>query len=106
MLQEGDSAIGYLTTLGRVSGRPHVVTLRLVYHEGKLYASRRDTTSDWCRNLTAEPRVTIRVNGEEIMATARVVDDSELARTISGLKYQDRRAVNPRVIVELVPGPG
>ena len=106
MLQEGDSAIGYLTTLGRVSGRPHVVTLRLVYHEGKLYASRRDTTSDWCRNLTAEPRVTIRVNGEEIMATARVVDDSELARKISGLKYQDRRAVNPRVIVELVPGPG
>ena len=106
MLQEGDSAIGYLTTLGRVSGRPHVVTLRLVYHEGKLYASRRDTTSDWCRNLMAEPRVTIRVNGEEIMATARVVDDSELARKISGLKYQDRRAVNPRVIVELVPGPG
>ncbi len=105
MLQEGDSDIGYLTTLGRVSGRPHVVTLRLVYHEGKLYASRRDTSSDWCRNLMAEPRVTIQLGGEEIMATARVVDDSELTGKVSGLKYQGRRALNPRVIVELVPGP-
>ena len=106
MLQEGDSAIGYLTTLGRVSGRPHVVTLRLVCHEGKLYASRRDTTSDWCRNLMAEPRVTVRLDGEETVATASVVDDSELARKVSSLKYQGQRVLKPRVIVELVPRPG
>ncbi len=106
MVREGDSVIGYLTTMGRVSGRPHVVTLRLVYHCGKFYASRRDTASDWCRNLMAEPRVTIRLDGEETSATARVVDDVELARKVSGLKYGDQRALKPRVIVEMVPGPG
>ncbi|MCE2463627.1 MAG: nitroreductase family deazaflavin-dependent oxidoreductase [Dehalococcoidia bacterium] len=106
MVREGDSVIGYLTTLGRVSGRPHIVTLRLVYHGGKFYASRRDTASDWCRNLMAEPRVTIRLDGEEIRATARVIDDVELAGKVSGLKYRDQRALKPRVIVEMVPGAG
>ena len=106
MVREGDAVIGYLTTMGRVSGRPHVVTLRLVYHGGKFYASRRDTASDWCRNLMAEPRVTIRLNGEETSATASVVDDVELARKVSGLKYGDQRALKPRVIVEMVLGPG
>ena len=106
MVREGDSVIAHLTTQGRVSGRPHVVTLRLVYHGGRFYASRRDTASDWWRNLLAEPRVMIRLDGKEIGATAKVVDDAELVRKVSCLKYRDQRAIKPRVIVEMVPGPG
>ena len=105
MLEEGDSAIGYLTTVGRVSGRPHRVALRLVYHQGRFYASRRDTTSDWCRNLIVNPRVTVQLRGQEFHGTARVVDDDELSNRISSLKYRDERALRRRVIVEIVPCP-
>ena len=97
------SAIGYLTTVGRVSGRPHRVPLKLVSHGGKLYASRRDTASDWCRNLINNPRVTVELEGEEIHGTARIPDDQELADKISSLKYPDGRARRVRVIVEIAP---
>ena len=102
-MREGDSAIGHLTTVGRVSGRPHRVALRLVYYQGNFYASRRDLAGDWCRNLMKDPRVTVDVQGEQIQAAAGVVRDDELARTISSLKYQDGRALTRRVVVEIVP---
>ena len=101
MLQEGASAIGYLTTVGRTSGRPHRVTLRLVYHQGRFYASRRDTASDWCRNLMKDPGVTVQLDSEAFQATARVIDDDELAEKISSLKYQDHRTLRRRVLVEI-----
>ena len=103
MLQEGASDIGYLTTMGRVSGRPHRVALRLVYYHGTFYASRRDAASDWCRNLIKNPRVMVELGGGEFPATARIVDDDEMAGKISSLKYQDERALRRRVMVEIVP---
>lgn len=106
MLQQGASVIGYLTTVGRVSGRPHRVALRLVYYRGRFYASRRDAASDWCRNLIKYPRVTLQLQGEEFPASARLVDDDELAREVSRLKYQDARALRRRVIVEIIPAEG
>ena len=103
VLEDGASAMGYLTTTGRVSGRPHTVPLRLVYHKGVFYASRRDAASDRCRNLINNPNVTMQVLGMEIPAQARLVDDDRLAGTISSLKYQDERASRKRVVVEIVP---
>ena len=103
MLQEGSSGIGYLTTVGRVSGRPHRVALRFVYYQSKFYTSRRDTASDWCKNLLRSPRVTVQLQGEAFQETAKLVDDDELARKISSLKYRDQRVHRRRVIVEIVP---
>ena len=105
-LREGESVIGYLTTAGRVTGEPHKVALRLVHYRGRLYASRRDAVSDWCKNLTKNPAVTVHVRDAEYHGTAALVDDSETAVKISRLKYQDDRALSPRVIVEIVPVPG
>ena len=103
MLQEGTSDIGHLTTVGRVSGRGHQVALRLVYYGGRFYASRRNAASDWCRNLIKNPKVAVHIQGEEFPATARLLDDDQLARKISSLKYQDERSLRARVIVEIVP---
>ena len=103
MFQEGTSAIGYLTTRGRVSGRPHRVILRLVYHQGRFYASRRNAACDWCRNLVKDPKVTVEMEGREFPGMARLVDDDGLAETISRLKYQDDRSQRRRVIVEITP---
>ena len=103
MVRESDSAIGQLTTVGRVSGRPHRVALRLVHYQGNFYASRRDLASDWCRNLMKDPRVTVDLQGERIHAVAGVLRDDELARKISSFKYQDERALQRRVVIEIVP---
>jgi len=101
MLEEGLSFIGYLTTTGRVTGRPHTVPLRLVYHRGKVYASRRDAQSDWCRNLLKNPSVTVEIQGQQFTATTTLVTDEALCRKISELKYKDQRALEKRTVIEI-----
>jgi len=103
MVSEGDSFVGYLTTVGRVTGTPHRVLLRLVYHGGKFYASRRDSSSDWCRNLIANPEVTVLVDGEDLPASGRLVADEGLAREVSRLKYPEQWADRWRILVEISP---
>ena len=101
MLEEGSSFIGYLTTTGRVTGMPHTVPLRLVYLGGKVYASRRDARSDWCRNLLKNPIVTVEIRGHQFEGTAWLVADEALCRKISSLKYGDQRALEKRILVEI-----
>ena len=101
MLEEGLSVIGYLTTKGRVTGRPHTVPMRLVYHRGKVYASRRDAQSDWCRNLLKNPNVTVEIQGRQFTGTAGLVTDEALCRQISELKYRDQRALEKRIVIEI-----
>lgn len=100
-LEEGSSFIGYLTTTGRVTGRPHTVPLRLVYYRGKIYASRRDLRSDWCRNLLKNPNVTLEMEGQQLSGIAQLVTDEGLCREISRLKYADQRGLERRVVVEI-----
>lgn len=101
MLEEGSSFIGYLTTKGRVTGRPHTVLLRLVCHRGKVYASRSDAQSDWCRNLLKNPNVTVEIQGQQFTGTAQLVTDEPLCRKISELKYRDQRALEKRTVIEI-----
>lgn len=103
MLEEGSSFIGYLTTRGRVTGRPHTVPLRLVYYRGKVYASRRDPESDWCRNLLKDPHVTVEIQGQQFAGTAQLVTDEALCRHISQLKYTGQRGREKRSVIEITP---
>lgn len=101
MLEEGSSFIGYLTTKGRVIGKPHTVPLRLICCCGKIYASRRDTQSDWCRNLLQNPNVTVEIQGQRFVGTARLISDEALCRKVSELKYRDERTLKKRVVIEM-----
>lgn len=101
MLEDGSSSIGYLTTTGRVTGRLHTVPLRLVYYRGKVYASRRDARSDWCRNLLKNPNVTVEIQGRRFTGIAGLVTDEALCRKISELKYRDQRALEKRTVIEI-----
>ena len=101
MIEEGSSCIGYLTTSGRVTGKPHTVPLRLVYYQSKFYASRRDARSDWCLNLIQDPKVTVEVQGETWGGIARLVTDQALCRKISQLKYGGERASERRTVIEI-----
>lgn len=97
------SFIANLTTIGRKTGKEHTIPLRLVFYNGKFYTSRRNPEGDWLRNIAKNPNVTIEVEGRKVVGKASIVNDDELKRKVSSLKYSDERATMERIIVEITP---
>ena len=86
----------YLTTTGRVSGRPHEIEIwfSLVPESQTLYmlSGGRDR-SDWVRNTFRDPRVTVHIAGQKFSGLARQARDpeeDELARRLLIEKYESR----------------
>jgi deazaflavin-dependent oxidoreductase (nitroreductase family) len=86
----------YLTTVGRVSGRPHTIEIWFALRGRTLYllSGGRDR-SDWVRNLSVWPEVTVRIgrrDAPQLPGRARVVEpgsaEDELARRLVVAKYQ------------------
>jgi deazaflavin-dependent oxidoreductase (nitroreductase family) len=94
LLAASDDDFCYLTTQGRVSGRPHEIEIWFALDGQTLYLlSGGGDRSDWVRNLRAEPAVTVRVRDTTYSATARLVEDGEESERGRGLvfdKYQPR----------------
>lgn len=90
-----DEDFCYLTTTGRVTGRPHVIEIWFALGpDGTLYmlSGGRDR-SDWVKNLSEAPSVKIRIADETFEGRARVVADpeeDELARRLLVEKYEKR----------------
>ena len=88
-----DKKLCYLTTVGRVSGRPREIEIWFSVHRDRVYflSGGRDR-SDWVKNLRREPRVTLRIADEEFAGWVSVVkagtDEDRLARTLVAEKYQ------------------
>lgn len=84
----------YLTTTGRVTGRPHEIEIWFgLGPEGRtLYMlAGGGYRSDWVRNLRRDPAVTLRLGGESFEGRARVVADpeeDELVRRLLVEKYE------------------
>ncbi len=89
-----DEEFCYLTTIGRVTGRPHEIEIwfapggsgRTLY----LLSGSRDG-SDWVKNLRRTPEVTVRVDGKRFGGRARFLEDEEedeLARHLLVEKYE------------------
>jgi len=89
-----DEEFCYLTTIGRVTGRPHEIEIwfalgapgRTLY----LLSGGRDR-SDWVKNLRRNPEVVVRIDGEHFGGRARTVEDEEedeLARQLLVEKYE------------------
>lgn len=94
----------YLTTIGRVTGRPHEIEIWFAPSPDP--ASRTlfmlaggGERADWVRNLRRTPGVTIRIGGDTYRATARVVApeaaEDGLARRLLCAKYQGWREGQP-----------
>lgn len=82
----------YLTTTGRVSGRPHEIEIWFGAQENTLYLLSGSGTSDWVRNLRKDPAVRVRIANHTFTGTARVVEDQEegqTARYLIAEKYQE-----------------
>ena len=86
----------YLTTVGRVTGRPHTIEIWFALEDPTLYLlSGGGDRSDWVRNLQASPEVIVRIgrrDAPELAGRARVVapgtDEDGLARRLVTDKYQ------------------
>ncbi len=82
----------YLTTTGRVSGRPHEIEIWFGLEGSVLYLlSGGGDDSDWVKNLRADPSVKIRIARNNITGRARIVSDrteDQRARRLLATKYQ------------------
>ena len=82
----------YLTTTGRVTGRPHEIEIWFAIEERTLYMlSDGRECSDWVKNLQRNPRVTVRIGDQRFEGQARVVEEpeeEELARRLLVEKYE------------------
>jgi deazaflavin-dependent oxidoreductase (nitroreductase family) len=90
-----DDNFCYLTTRGRVTGRPHEIEIWYARDGDTLYLlAGGGDRSDWVRNLRAEPAVTVRLGGVTSAARARVVEgettEDGRARQLVFDKYQGR----------------
>jgi deazaflavin-dependent oxidoreductase (nitroreductase family) len=87
-----DEDFCYLTTVGRVSGRPHEIEIWFAMENQTLYilSGGRDR-SDWVKNLRRNPEVTVRLAGKHFEGRARLVEseeEDELARRLLVEKYE------------------
>ncbi len=73
-----DQSFCYVTTTGRVTGKPHEIEIWYAARDSTIYllSGGRDG-ADWVKNLIATPEVQVRVGGESLDGTARVVADEE-----------------------------
>jgi deazaflavin-dependent oxidoreductase (nitroreductase family) len=85
----------YLTTRGRVTGKPHEIEIWFVVHEEAIYImSGGMDKSDWVKNLLKEPNVSIRIAGQTFAAIASVgvTSQENLIRNKMADKYKEREA--------------
>ena len=92
-----DDDFCYVTTVGRRTGRPQEIEIwYAVDGDGRILylLSGGGDRSDWVRNLTAEPSVTVRLRDHTYDATARFPEpgsaEDTRARTLVFEKYQPR----------------
>ena len=88
-------SVCHLQTLGRTSGRPRTIEIWFATDGERIYllAGGRDG-AHWIRNLRAEPRVRVRIGGQTVEGTARVIEGEGrdlLARRLLAAKYQGCR---------------
>jgi deazaflavin-dependent oxidoreductase (nitroreductase family) len=94
LLSAADEDFCYLTTIGRVSGRPHEIEIWFALDAGTLYMlAGSGMNADWVKNLQRNSQVSVRIAGAVYAGAARIVADAAedaLARRLVVEKYQPR----------------
>ena len=91
-----DEEYCYVTTTGRVTGKPHTIEIWFGLKENTIYLlSGNKDKSDWVKNMVKNPSVTVRIARKTFIAIARIVEDKEeemMARNMLADKYHERKA--------------
>ena len=71
----GTEIVPRVTTIGRKSGEPRTVQIRVYYWNGRLIATSPYPTQkrDWVQNIMANPEVVIRLGNKVCKARGRIV---------------------------------
>ena len=65
----------YLTTTGRVTGKPREIEIWFVEHEERFYILAEHLhDTQWVKNIKSNPRVRVRLGDRNFEAEARVLD--------------------------------
>jgi deazaflavin-dependent oxidoreductase (nitroreductase family) len=92
LVANADRRVCHLQTTGRVSGQPRTIEIWFATDGERVYllSGGRDR-AHWVRNLLADPRVRVRIGGQTLAGTARVIEGDEreqVARELLAAKYQ------------------
>ncbi len=85
----------YVTTKGRVSGRPHEIEIWFVAQGTSIYLlSGGGDKSDWVKNLLKDPNVTVRIAKHTFICSAHLATEKDQAedspvRYTMAEKYQE-----------------
>ena len=82
----------YLTTTGRVTGRPHEIEIWFGARGQSIYLLSGSHSSDWLKNLRRDAAVSVRIADHVFSGTARLVGEKEeemAARYMLAEKYQE-----------------
>ena len=64
----------YLTTIGRITGKPREIEIWFVESQGKLYIlAEQFHDAQWVKNIERNPQVRVRLGARQFEATARVL---------------------------------
>jgi len=100
--RNGSVFVAKLTTVGRRTGLPRTVELRLVYLDGKFYASSaKIENKHWCRNMIHNPAVEVSAGGSRYACRARQVTEENLRRQVLALR--DSPPLLERAVFEMAP---
>jgi deazaflavin-dependent oxidoreductase (nitroreductase family) len=87
-----DEAFCYVTTTGRVSGKPHEIEIWFALSGSTIYMlAGGGERPDWVRNLRKDPHAQVRIGDKNFSGTARVgIEGAEgdTARSLVFDKYQ------------------
>lgn len=92
LLQLAGEEYCYLTTTGRVSGRPHEIEIWFGAKGSRIYLMAGNHRSDWVLNTLKNPQVTVRITKQHFNGIAHLVEDAQeemSARYLLAEKYQE-----------------
>jgi len=66
----------HLTTLGRKTGKPHMVELWFAARRGRVYLSHEGEETDWMKNIRKNGGVSFEIGGRNFTGTARLLENN------------------------------
>ncbi|HZD41382.1 MAG TPA: nitroreductase/quinone reductase family protein [Terriglobales bacterium] len=94
--------LAWLTTIGRKSGLKRSVQVRLLYLQGRFYATTsRVESKHWCRNMVQNPAVEVSVAGRQFRCRARRLADEKVRSRV--LTLRDSPGSFERAVFEIAP---
>ena len=95
----------YLTTTGRHTGLPREIEIWFTSYNGSYYVIAEFATSNWVRNIKANPQVKVRVGDDRFAATARVIDAEKEPQLHAAVRQlsSDKYGWGDGLIVQLQP---